>query len=128
MTYILIVIVIVAVILLILKNRNPGSAAKGGQALSGPADTSQAQTIGATIIRKDICQQSNAKPQESPYFKPGQNNAQKIYGVLYFELENNKKKHFYVSEKTFQNVSEGYKGKLTFTGNHFIRFETDNNE
>lgn len=125
MKYIVIIIIIVVAILFIAKSKSPGAAAKGGQKMSGAADLSQALTVKATIIRKDICAQATKPEQPKGYFVSGQNNQQTIYGVLYFELENKKKKHFYVSEKTFQNVAEGYHGTLTYAGNHLVRFERE---
>ena len=87
MKYIVIIIIIVVAILFIAKSKSPGAAAKGGQKMSGAADLSQAQTVKATIIRKDICAQATKPEQPKGYFVSGQNSQQTIYGVLYFELD-----------------------------------------
>lgn len=126
----LVIIAIVIIVVLVLRTRTPGASAKGGQDLGTIKDSSHGQTLSATVVRKDICTTTQRESRPTFYYTSTQNKPQnaKIYGVLHFELENHKKKSFYVSKKDFRNVMEGYTGKLTFVGNHFVKFEPENAE
>ena len=122
-----VIIAIVIIVVLVLKNRTPGSSAKGGQSLGEIRDPNKAQTVRATVVRKDICTPAQKDSRPTFYYTSTQNQPQnkKIYGALFFELENGKKKSFYVSKKDFRAVSEGFQGSLTYLGNHFVKFETE---
>ena len=126
----LVIIAIAIIVILVFRTRTPGSAAKGGQDLKNIKDASQGQTVRASVVRKDICTPAQTESRPTFYYTSSQNKPQnaKIYGVLHFELENKKKKSFYVSKKDFRSVMEGYEGQLTFVGNHFVKFEAENAE
>ncbi|MBQ8663547.1 MAG: DUF2500 family protein [Eubacterium sp.] len=123
----LIIIAIAIVAILLIKNKTPGSASKGGEDLGTAKNPAQGKTIPATVVRKDICTPSQKDSQPTFYYTSTQNKPQtaKVYGILHFELDNKKRKSFYVSKKDFRAVSEGFHGNLTFLGNHFIKFDPD---
>lgn len=123
----LVIIAIAIVAILIIRSKKSGAAAKGGQALDEVKDPNNAQTVQAVVIQKDICTPAQKDSRPAFYYTPTQNKPQtkQIYGALHFQLESGKKKSFYVSKKDFRAVSEGYEGKLTFMGNHFIKFDIE---
>lgn len=124
-TWGIIAIALIAVILLAIRNKTSGRA-NGGQLLESANDQSKAETVSATIIRKDISSPA-AKPQPTFYYTSTQNRPRgaKIFGVLTIRIDGGKEKKFNVSKKDFCKVTEGDHGKLTYLGYHFIHFELD---